>query len=61
MSGMVQRVIMAPDGNLEALSWVVLVVVLALILFPVGAAWDRVIAERSNEIGNARKCIVMND
>lgn len=59
--GMAQWVITAPKGNLVALGWRVLVVVLVLILFPVGAAWDRVIAERRNGIRMARKCILMND
>ena len=58
--GVVQWVIMAPTGNLEALIWVMLVVSV-LILFPVGAAWDRVVAERRNGIKGARKCIAINE
>lgn len=59
--GMAQWVITAPNGNLEALCWRVLVVILVLILFPVGEAWDRVIAERRNGIRMARTCISMNE
>lgn len=59
--GIAQWVITAPKGNLEALGWRALVVVLVLILFPVGAAWDRVIAERRNGNRGARKCISMNE
>lgn len=63
--GMAQWVIMAPKGNLEALGWrvlvVVLVVVLVLILSPVGAAWDMVTAESSNGNRETRKCISMNE
>lgn len=59
--GMAQWVITAPKGNLEALGWRVLVVVLVLILSPVGAAWDMVIAESRNGNRGARKCISMNE
>lgn len=47
--GIVQWVIMAPTGRL---------VVLIVLVVPVGAAWDRVVAERRNGIRGARKCIV---
>ena len=59
--GMTQWVITTPKGNLEALGWRALVVVLVLVLFPVGAASDRVIAESRNRNRGARKCISMNE